>query len=83
MIALRTLASEKRKAGRLHPAKSSQDPHSVEPLRVINRRQILGELLADYQRFGSSLTEGISLRSVTYKTILVLFVRNYRPLTSP
>jgi hypothetical protein len=42
MIPLALHAIKKRKAGRFHPAKSSQDPHSIEAFWAFNRSGILG-----------------------------------------
>jgi hypothetical protein len=68
---------QKRKAGLIRPAKSSQDPHSIGPLRVINRSAILCELKIDYQRFGTSLAATLQNNSFQYRTKLVLSVLNY------
>src|ERR1700676_778284 len=61
-------AAPKRKAGRLHPAKSSQDPHSVAAFWASNRSGILGELRPDCHHFLATLIHDISACSATYKT---------------
>jgi hypothetical protein len=42
LVATDAPAAQKRKAGRFHPAKSSQDPHSIEAFWAFNRSGTLG-----------------------------------------
>jgi hypothetical protein len=42
---------QKERPGDIHPAKSSQDPHSAAPFRASNRSGILCELKQEYQHF--------------------------------